>query len=75
MKYPLHLHPPQATNETQMNRSPSSSTTMFPLPGSPASSWAVYKQRFKAVFAGADTSVLVAFWLFGTYCSTPFLPY
>lgn len=47
-----------------MNRSPSSSG-MLPLPGSPGSSWAMYKQRLKAVFAGADTSVLVAFWLFG----------
>ncbi|KUJ13500.1 protein btn-1 [Mollisia scopiformis] len=38
---------------------------MLPLPGSPASSWAIYKSKFKALFQGADTSVLIAFWLFG----------
>lgn len=48
-----------------MNRSPSSSGLSLPMPGSPGSSWALYKARFKAVFAGADSSVLVAFWLFG----------
>lgn len=47
-----------------MNRSPSASG-LLPLPGTPGSSWAVYKARFKAIFHGADTSVLVAFWLFG----------
>ncbi|KAI9839547.1 MAG: battenin CLN3 protein [Sarea resinae] len=38
---------------------------MLPLPGSPASSWAIYKARFKAVFEGADLRVCAAFWLFG----------
>ncbi|KAH8687265.1 batten's disease protein Cln3 [Tricladium varicosporioides] len=47
-----------------MSRSPSSSG-LLPLPGSPGSSWAMYKARFKALFNGADTSVLVAFWIFG----------
>lgn len=51
-----------------MNRSPSASG-LLPLPGTPGSSWAVYKARFKAIFHGADTSVLVAFWLFGIYDS------
>jgi len=37
----------------------------LPLPGSPASSWAVYKARFKAVFDGAEPRVCAAFWLFG----------
>lgn len=50
-----------------MNRSPSSSGLLLSMPGSPGSSWALYKARFKAVFAGADSSVLVAFWLFGSY--------
>jgi battenin len=40
---------------------------MLPLPGSPASSWALYRARFRAVFQGADASVLVAFWLFGEF--------
>ena len=50
---------------TTMNRSPSSSG-LLPLPGAPGSSWAVYKARFRAIFHGADASVLIAFWLFGT---------
>ncbi|KAN0112337.1 batten's disease protein Cln3 [Hyaloscypha variabilis] len=49
---------------TMMNRSPSSSG-LLPLPGSPGSSWAIYKARFRAIFQGADASVLIAFWLFG----------
>jgi battenin len=53
-----------------MNRSPSSSG-LFPLPGSPGSSWAMYKEKFRAIFRGADPSVLVAFWLFGTYSLFP----
>ncbi|QSZ31741.1 hypothetical protein DSL72_001309 [Monilinia vaccinii-corymbosi] len=48
-----------------MNRSPSSTGIAFPLPGSPGSSWAMYRARFQAVFHGADTDVLIAFWLFG----------
>ncbi|CAD6445175.1 3bd73db5-ff9e-43b1-9d60-34538f75ab5e [Sclerotinia trifoliorum] len=48
-----------------MNRSASSTGIAFPLPGSPGSSWAMYRARFKAIFHGADTSVLMAFWLFG----------
>ncbi|KAG9231281.1 batten's disease protein Cln3 [Amylocarpus encephaloides] len=47
-----------------MSRSPSSSG-LFPLPGSPGSSWARYKARFKALVNGADTSVLISFWIFG----------
>ncbi|RFU28238.1 hypothetical protein B7463_g8111, partial [Scytalidium lignicola] len=47
-----------------MERSASASG-LLPLPGSPGSSWAIYKARLKAVFQGADSSVLIAFWLFG----------
>ncbi|KAL2134159.1 hypothetical protein VTI74DRAFT_858 [Chaetomium olivicolor] len=47
-----------------MNRSPSASG-LLPLPIAPSSSWALYRSRLTAVFHGADTSVLVAFWLFG----------
>ncbi|KXX83303.1 Protein BTN1 [Madurella mycetomatis] len=47
-----------------MNRSPSSSG-LLPLPGSPSSSWALYRARLAGIFHGADTSVLLAFWLFG----------
>ncbi|KAF2277680.1 batten's disease protein Cln3 [Westerdykella ornata] len=39
--------------------------TTFPMPGSPAASWAVYRARLKAAFAGADHRVYIAFWLFG----------
>lgn len=35
------------------------------MPGSPASSWAVYRARLKALFDGADARVCAAFWLFG----------
>ncbi|KAL2352001.1 CLN3 protein-domain-containing protein [Cryomyces antarcticus] len=38
---------------------------MLPVPGSPSSSWAIYKARFKATFDGADLRVCAAFWLFG----------
>ena len=48
-----------------MNRSPSASG-LLPLPGSPSSSWALYRARLASVLGNADTSVLVAFWLFGT---------
>ncbi|OIW25699.1 batten's disease protein Cln3 [Coniochaeta ligniaria NRRL 30616] len=47
-----------------MTRSPSSSG-LLPLPGAPSSSWALYRARFGSIFRNADTSVLVAFWLFG----------
>ncbi|KAI1204486.1 Batten's disease protein Cln3 [Annulohypoxylon truncatum] len=47
-----------------MSRSPASSG-LLPMPGSPSSSWALYRARFASVFQNADTSVLVAFWLFG----------
>ncbi|KAI0596959.1 BTN1 protein [Biscogniauxia sp. FL1348] len=47
-----------------MSRSPASSG-LLPMPGSPSSSWALYKARFASIFRNADSSVLVAFWLFG----------
>ncbi|KAI1453144.1 BTN1 protein [Annulohypoxylon moriforme] len=47
-----------------MSRSPASSG-LLPMPGSPSSSWAIYRARLASVFQNADTSVLVAFWLFG----------
>ena len=37
----------------------------IPLPGSPASSWAVFHGRVKRLFNGADPRVCAAFWLFG----------
>jgi len=49
-----------------MNRSPSASG-FLPIPGSPSSSWALYRARLGAFLKSADTSVLVAFWLFGMY--------
>lgn len=39
---------------------------LLPMPGSSASSWAVYRARLNAVFHGADPRVCAAFWLFGT---------
>ncbi|OAP57947.1 protein btn1 [Fonsecaea erecta] len=37
----------------------------LPLPGSPSSSWAIFLERLKQSFSGADPRVCVAFWLFG----------
>ncbi|KAL1893297.1 battenin CLN3 protein [Sporothrix stenoceras] len=47
-----------------MSRSPSSSGLLLPLPGSPASSWALYRAHLKALVSGR-TSVFISFWLFG----------
>jgi battenin len=44
---------------------------LLPMPGSPASSWAVYRARFKAAFHGADARVCAAFWLFGMHAPEP----
>ncbi|KAF2205650.1 batten's disease protein Cln3 [Delitschia confertaspora ATCC 74209] len=38
---------------------------LLPIPGSPSSSWAMYRARLKAIFDGADPRVCAAFWLFG----------
>lgn len=38
---------------------------MLPLPGTPSCSWARFRERFRAIFSGADPRVCVAFWLFG----------
>lgn len=35
------------------------------MPGSPSSSWAVYRARLTSIFRNADASVVIAFWLFG----------
>ncbi|KAL2423236.1 Protein btn1 [Exophiala dermatitidis] len=37
----------------------------LPLPGSPSSSWGLFRERLKQTFSGADPRVCVAFWLFG----------
>ena len=38
---------------------------LLPLPGSPASSWAMFRSRLGAIFSGADPRVCAAFWSFG----------
>ncbi|KAK3370767.1 batten's disease protein Cln3 [Lasiosphaeria ovina] len=49
-----------------MNRSPSSLGLLpLPLPGSPSSSWALFRARVASFSRKSDTPVLVAFWLFG----------
>jgi battenin len=48
---------------------------LFPMPGSPASSWAVYRARLKAVFHGANPRVCAAFWLFGMDMISIALPF
>ncbi|EPE07936.1 golgi family integral membrane protein [Ophiostoma piceae UAMH 11346] len=47
-----------------MPSSPSSSGLLLPLPGSPASSWALYRARLGAMFGGRFP-VFISFWLFG----------
>ena len=65
----LHLHLHLRPQLMMPSISPSSSG-LLPLPGSPGSSWALYKARLKGLFQGADSSVLVAFWLFGQFISS-----
>lgn len=38
---------------------------LLPMPGTPGSSWAVYRARLKALFEGFDPRIYGAFWLFG----------
>ncbi|KAL6710796.1 battenin CLN3 protein [Coniothyrium glycines] len=38
---------------------------LLPMPGPPASSWALYRARLRAAFEGCDPRVFAAFWLFG----------
>ncbi|KAK4678805.1 battenin CLN3 protein [Podospora pseudoanserina] len=48
------------------SRSPSSSGLLpLPFPGTPSSSWRFYRARLSAFMRDPNTSVLVAFWLFG----------
>jgi battenin len=47
---------------------------MLPLPGAPSSSWAQFRQRFRALFSGADPRVCVAFWLFGESIQAEAIP-
>lgn len=35
------------------------------MPGSPGSSWAIYKARLISLVRNPEAAVLVAFWLFG----------
>ncbi|KAI1608022.1 protein btn1 [Exophiala viscosa] len=37
----------------------------IPLPGSPSSTWAMYRERLRLSFSGADPRTCIAFWLFG----------
>lgn len=41
---------------------------MLPLPGAPSSSWALFNQRVKSMFSGANLRVCISFWLFGRCC-------
>ncbi|PKS10893.1 hypothetical protein jhhlp_002651 [Lomentospora prolificans] len=42
-----------------------SSSGLLPMPGTPGSSWAIYKARIKALWKNSEATVVVAFWLFG----------
>ncbi|KAI1269666.1 protein btn-1 [Xylariaceae sp. FL1019] len=38
---------------------------LLPMPGSPSSSWALYRARLSSMFNHSEVYVLAAFWLFG----------
>ncbi|RPB00962.1 batten's disease protein Cln3 [Choiromyces venosus 120613-1] len=57
-----HLPPTNATIPRRQSPLPS---IRLPVPGTPSSSFAVYKARFNAAFVGANPRVCAAFWLFG----------
>ncbi|KAF7192557.1 Protein BTN1 [Pseudocercospora fuligena] len=38
---------------------------MLPMPGSPQSSWRLYRARIMSKFEGASARICIAFWLFG----------
>nr|OQO24143.1 hypothetical protein B0A51_08986 [Rachicladosporium sp. CCFEE 5018] len=42
-----------------------STEVMLPLPGAPASSWSLFRQRLAGKLDGINWSVAVSFWLFG----------
>ena len=44
------------------------------MPGSPGSSWAIYKARLGSLLRNPDAAVLVAFWLFGENPLFSYLP-
>lgn len=44
------------------------------MPGSPGSSWAIYKARLGSLIRNPDAAVLVAFWLFGENSLLSYLP-
>lgn len=52
------------TRAAMSGRSPASSG-LLPMPGSPSSSWAVYRARLASILGHSDTKVVAAFWLFG----------
>ncbi|KAL2889248.1 Protein BTN1 [Ceratocystis lukuohia] len=43
----------------------SAGISRLPLPGSPSSSWAIYRTRISTLLSSPQASVLVAFWLLG----------
>ncbi|KKA26373.1 hypothetical protein TD95_001417 [Thielaviopsis punctulata] len=42
-----------------------SATGLLPLPGSPASSWALCRERLRTLLSSTQTRTISAFWLFG----------
>lgn len=55
--------PPPSRRMT--GRSSAASSGLLPMPGSPSSSWALYRARLGGIFRNTDFAVLIAFWLFG----------
>lgn len=51
---------PESTDETSTGLA-----MPLPLPGSPSSSWAIFRERLKATFNGANPRVCIAFWFLG----------
>ncbi|KAL1966135.1 hypothetical protein VTN77DRAFT_4883 [Rasamsonia byssochlamydoides] len=48
-----------------MPESEADTNMLLPLPGTPASTWARFRERFKAIFNDANPRVCAAFWFLG----------
>ncbi|KAK4221879.1 batten's disease protein Cln3 [Podospora fimiseda] len=54
------MNPPRSQSSSSLGN-----LLPLPLPGSPASSWSLYRARLLSFLRNPETSVFIAFWLFG----------
>ncbi|KAK4163803.1 protein BTN1 [Cladorrhinum sp. PSN259] len=55
------MNPPRSHSSSSLGNN----LLPLPLPGSPASSWSLYRARLASLLRNPDTGVIIAFWLFG----------